>query len=78
MRELTQIEVGDISGGKRNFFTVITGVIWGATFGAVLGIPGGPAGMIAGATTGAINGAAVAIAKEGAEGLREIQNGSEF
>lgn len=78
MRELTQMEITDISGGRRNFFTVITGAVWGATFGAVLGIMGGPAGMIAGATAGAINGAAVAIAKEGAEGLREIQNESEF
>lgn len=78
MRELTIDEICKVDGGKRNFFTVVTGVVWGATFGAILGIPGGPAGMIAGAATGAINGAAVAIAKEGAEGLVALQEGTEF
>lgn len=76
MRELTDSEINEPSGGKRNFFTVITGVVWGATFGAILGIPAGPAGIIAGAATGAFNGAAVAIAKEGADGLIAIQNGN--
>ena len=78
MRELTKNEILDINGGKRNFFKVLTGIVWGATFGAILGISGGPAGMLAGATAGAINGAAVSLAKEGAEGLMEIQNGTEF
>lgn len=76
MRELTDTEVCEINGGKRNFFNVLTGVVWGATFGAILGIPAGPAGIIAGAATGAFNGAAVAIAKEGAEGVMAIQNGN--
>lgn len=75
MRELTCTEIDEISAGKRNFFNVVVGVVWGATFGAVLGIPGGPAGILAGAATGAYNGAAVAIAKEGAEGLIALQNG---
>jgi hypothetical protein len=76
MKELTQNEINEISGGKRSFFNVVIGVVWGATFGAVLGIPAGPAGMIAGAATGAFNGAAVAIAREGAMGLVEIQDGT--
>lgn len=73
MRELTQYEINEIDGGKRNFFNVFVGAFWGATFGVILGIPAGPAGMLAGA--GAFNGAAAAIAKEGAEGLIAIQNG---
>lgn len=76
MKELTTNEIFMINGGKRNFFKVIVGSVWGATFGAILGIPAGPAGIIAGAAAGAFNGAAVAIAKEGADGLVEIHNGT--
>lgn len=76
MRELTDTEINEVDGGKRNFFSVVTGIVWGATFGAILGIPAGPAGILAGAAAGAFNGAAVAIAKEGADGLIAIQNGN--
>jgi hypothetical protein len=75
MRELTNQEINEINGAKRNIFTVITGAVWGATFGAILGIPAGPPGIIAGAGAGVFNGVAVALAKEGAEGLVAIRNG---
>lgn len=71
MRELSTTEIRDVNGG-RNFFTVISGVVWGAVIGAVMGIPLGPAGIVAGMGTGAFNGAAVGIIKEGGEGLVEI------
>lgn len=74
MKELTQNDINEITGGKSDFFNVVIGVVWGATFGAILGIPAGPVGIIAGAAGGAFNGAAVAIAKEGAMGLVEMQN----
>lgn len=71
MRELSISETHDVNGG-RNFFTVISGIVWGATIGAVMGIPLGPAGILAGMGTGAFNGAAIGIIKEGADGLVEI------
>jgi len=78
MRELTTSEVLSIDGGKRRFFNVFAGALWGATFGAILGIPAGPAGIISGIFAGAYNGAAIAVAKEGAEGLVELQNGTGY
>lgn len=74
MRVLNIEEIDNVSAGKRNFFSVVIGTVWGATFGAILGIPAGPAGIVAGAAAGAFNGAAIAIAKEGAEGLVELRN----
>ena len=78
MKTLTISDIENVSAGKRNFFNVITAAVWGAAFGAILGIPAGPPGIIAGITTGALNGAGAAIAKEGAEGLIEIKNGTGF
>lgn len=64
MERITIDDTRHISGGKPKFINVITGTVFGAIGGFIVG---GPPGAIA----GAINGTAMAIAKEGAQGLSE-------
>lgn len=73
MRELSILEVQNISGSGPNFLKVVGGTIWGATIGAIIGFGvAGPAGMVVGLVDGAITGGAAAVVKEGAEGLVDI------
>jgi hypothetical protein len=69
MRELSETELGAVSGGA-SFFKVIGGAVFGAITGGFMGFAtGGPAGALAGAGYGAYMGAAGTLVKEGAEGL---------
>jgi|GEM_PF-3748216 len=79
MKELSLVEVCEVSGGKANFMNVVSGVVFGTVIGGVIGLctagtPGMVAGAVKGAVDGAIWGASSAVVKEGAAQTYDIMN----
>lgn len=67
MREIIEIEVLEVSGGKPKFFNFLSSILIGSIVGFFIG---GPPGALAGAITGA-GGATI---KEGGQGIAEIMH----